>query len=369
MPYDGNGNYTLPPVYKATPGTEILTTQHNGPLEDIQSALNAVLLRNGSAPITANWNMGSNRIIFLADGVADADAANVGQLKKYLALSSTSLQTVTGPITFSGETLVPSVVDWATKRAIPASDADGRYVRGIGNQDTDQRAVSLAKNKSSGGVFVAFDDGSNQRLQPYGDYATNAQAKEAVDAEAAARANADAALSNSKANLSGGNTFTGQQVFNGNVVTAETSHFETYDQAGGEASAVFGAYDAGTGNENVEAYVNIINSTRTQVQQFSLMGDGKIASSSLGLVAFASQLPFADTAQKVQVFVTAVVGVGAVVKFPTAFSTVPVVIAQVIQANTAATWNNSNISNITATGFTYQGHDPVSLNVMAVGHL
>ncbi|MDE7547198.1 hypothetical protein PY793_04260 [Acetobacter fabarum] len=94
-----------------------------------------------------------------------------------------------------------------------------------------------------------------------------------------------------KANLDGGNTFTGQQVFGGNVVTAGTAHFEAYDQKGGQASTVFGAYDPGTGNDNVEAFFNIINSARTQVQQFMLMGSGRIASSSLGNVAFESQLP------------------------------------------------------------------------------
>lgn len=118
MPYDGNGNYTLPPAYKATPGTEIITTQHNMPLEDIQAALNAVLLRNGSAPITGNWNMGMNRITFLADGVANADAANVGQLKALL--NNTAL---------TGVTTVPAVTDWTAYQAVGAKDADARYLR------------------------------------------------------------------------------------------------------------------------------------------------------------------------------------------------------------------------------------------------
>ncbi|GAA3674749.1 hypothetical protein [Acetobacter lovaniensis] len=116
MPYDGNGNYTLPSVYKATPGTEIMTTQHNTPLEDVQAALNAVLLRNGSAPITGNWNMGTNRITFLADGVANADAANVGQLKALL--NNTAL---------TGVTTVPAVTDWTAYQPVGAKDADARY--------------------------------------------------------------------------------------------------------------------------------------------------------------------------------------------------------------------------------------------------
>ncbi|MDE7547898.1 hypothetical protein PY793_07845 [Acetobacter fabarum] len=138
----------------------------------------------------------------------------------FLATGESDLQTVTGPVTFSGITTVPTPTDYTQKQAIGASDADARYAR-----------------------------------------------------------------------LTGGNTVAGQQVFSGNVITAGTAHFEAYDQNGGQASTVFGAYDPGTGNDNVEAFFNIINSARTQVQQFMLMGSGRIASSSLGNVAFVSQLP------------------------------------------------------------------------------
>ncbi|KXV57991.1 hypothetical protein AD947_07320 [Acetobacter tropicalis] len=102
MPYDSNGNYTLPTIYQAKPATTIRTEQHNTPFEDVQAALNQVLLRNGATPVTANWNMASNRIINLADGTAATDAATVGQLSKYLALSTTSLQTVSGSVNFAG---------------------------------------------------------------------------------------------------------------------------------------------------------------------------------------------------------------------------------------------------------------------------
>ncbi|MBS1034982.1 glycine-rich domain-containing protein [Gluconobacter cerinus] len=80
MPYDSNGNYTLPSVYKATPGTVIMTEQHNTPFEDVQAALNNVLLRDGSSPFLANINANSFRIIDLAAGVSGNDAVNVSQL-------------------------------------------------------------------------------------------------------------------------------------------------------------------------------------------------------------------------------------------------------------------------------------------------
>lgn len=38
MPYDTNGNYSLPPIYIAISGTTINPAQHNTPLEDVQAA-------------------------------------------------------------------------------------------------------------------------------------------------------------------------------------------------------------------------------------------------------------------------------------------------------------------------------------------
>ncbi|WP_025824602.1 hypothetical protein [Asaia astilbis] len=85
MPYDSNGNYTLPSVYRASPGTTIMTEQHNAPLEDVQAALNKALLRDGTAPFMANMNANGFRITGLANGTDNADAANLGQLKALLS--------------------------------------------------------------------------------------------------------------------------------------------------------------------------------------------------------------------------------------------------------------------------------------------
>lgn len=156
----------------------------------------------------------------LFNGYATQDWAN-GQ---FLQLAAKALQTVTGPVTFSGITTVPTPTDYTQKQAIGASDADKRY----------------------GGLAAP-------------------------------------------------NTWREPQIFRGNVITAGTAHFETYDQAGGEASTVFGAYDPGTGNDNVEAFFNIINSTRTQIQQITFNGAGGISTSSRGAVAFTSELPAAGT--------------------------------------------------------------------------
>lgn len=61
----------------------------------------------------------------LFDGLATQAWAN-GQ---FLQLAATALQTVTGPVTFSGATLVPTPTDYTKKQALGASDADARYAR------------------------------------------------------------------------------------------------------------------------------------------------------------------------------------------------------------------------------------------------
>lgn len=171
-----------------------------------------------------------------------------------------------------------------------------------------------------------------------------------------------------KASLVGTNSFSGNQIVNGGAIYLQNGHREVFysSDTGSDPGSYFEVSAVNVGA--IQSLLRLVNSAGT-TQAFWYLNASGLISGSAGTVALTSQLPFTDTAQRIQVFVTASVGGGTVVTFPTAFSTIPVVIAQVIQANTAATWNNSNISDITATGFTYQGHDQVSLNVLAVGHL
>lgn len=79
MPRNGSGNYSLPPVYLATPGTTVRSEQHNIPLQDIGQALSDSLPRNGSAPMTGNLAMGGRRITGLGVGTAAGDAVRRDQ--------------------------------------------------------------------------------------------------------------------------------------------------------------------------------------------------------------------------------------------------------------------------------------------------
>lgn len=119
-----------------------------------------------------------------------------------------------GSLTVEGTTLVPSVTDWTSKQAVSASDADGRYVKSV-DDGTNIRIDSAGINKQTGVAWVHTGSGFTN-LQAAGDYATNT----ALNNEATTRADADADLNNSKANLSGGNSFTGDQSVSGSVIAS-----------------------------------------------------------------------------------------------------------------------------------------------------
>lgn len=83
MPFDANGNYTLPEGYFVENGDTVLPSQHNPPFEDVAQGLNSAFLRNGAAPLGADANAGGFKWTNLADGEDDQDAATVAQLNAY----------------------------------------------------------------------------------------------------------------------------------------------------------------------------------------------------------------------------------------------------------------------------------------------
>lgn len=81
MPFDSGGVWSLTPGYLAVTGQLILPSNHNPPLEDIAiNGLSAVMVRDGRAPATGNWNMGNFRLTNLANGISANDAVNFSQL-------------------------------------------------------------------------------------------------------------------------------------------------------------------------------------------------------------------------------------------------------------------------------------------------
>ena len=85
LPFDSNGNYSLPPGYLAVPGQTILATQHNPPLEDIAAAMSQVVLRSGVSPFSGNQSMAGFKITNAANGTADSDYVTMEQLNEVIA--------------------------------------------------------------------------------------------------------------------------------------------------------------------------------------------------------------------------------------------------------------------------------------------
>jgi hypothetical protein len=80
MSRNGSGTYTLPAGNPVVTSTTISSTWANNTLTDIATALTGSLAADGQTTATGNLKMGANRITGLADGIADTDAATVGQI-------------------------------------------------------------------------------------------------------------------------------------------------------------------------------------------------------------------------------------------------------------------------------------------------
>lgn len=84
---------------------------------------------------------------------------------QFLQLANSATQTVTGPVTFSGITTVPTPTDYTQKQAIGASDADARYGR-LSDRNTwtgDQNITGILR--ILGGNDLVISNASGDRIQ------------------------------------------------------------------------------------------------------------------------------------------------------------------------------------------------------------
>lgn len=89
MPFDSNGKYSLPPIYKATTGEKVLAEQHNIPFEDVAQALSQCLKRDGSTPAIRNLSMSGFLVTDLADAKNPGDAVNKRMLDAAVLVGET----------------------------------------------------------------------------------------------------------------------------------------------------------------------------------------------------------------------------------------------------------------------------------------
>ncbi len=134
MPTDGSGNYTLPSGYEAVTGEDILPSNHNPPLEDIESALTERVMADGRKAMTGNLNMGSNRIINVTTPSGGNDAAN----KAYVDTAIAAIE------------VGPTDIDFAaTKRVLGRNTADA----GAGEEVTAAQFMNWIGTPAQGDVL------------------------------------------------------------------------------------------------------------------------------------------------------------------------------------------------------------------------
>ncbi|MBS1065936.1 hypothetical protein JK164_08180 [Gluconobacter kondonii] len=327
MPYDSNGNYTLPAVYKATPGTTIMTEQHNTPLEDIQSAFNKAFLRDGSVPFLANVNANNFRITNIANGTNNGDAVNLSQLNGLLSNTALTGNTNSQNLTVSGTAIVPAVSDWTTYQAVGAKDADGRYVASTVGGTSAGTVRQLTYNTGLGQISAQTGDGAWHFAQPAGDYATNsalnAETSRAEAAEASANTNADGRVSKAGDTMNGTLTIdgnTGGFVAQYSPGSPAVGSFINYPGFVSIASGRGGQFYAQLQEEVGTKFLGLF-SLRNSDGNWRYVGipwNQRINDSQFGDVAYTADLPL-PTSRRIEEFLVTTTD-GARVNFPNGFS-------------------------------------------------
>lgn len=215
MPYDTNGNYSLPTIYYAISGTVINPSQHNTPLEDLQVALNRTFLRDGTAAMTGNINAGNNKVTNLAKGENDTDAVIVAQ-----------------------------TADFMNK-----SDADKRYL--INNGGVSGGLTRAALDEGTGTPSFLDGNGIWHQVAAYGEYATatqlNAEITRATTIESNLQTSIGQKVSKFGDIMSGGLTISGGGGLNvnydpGGQTTGQTTNYGSINSGSGGRGANFGFY-------------------------------------------------------------------------------------------------------------------------------
>lgn len=98
-----NGVYSLPPIYFATPGTRIMSDQHNTPFQDVAGELNSTVRRDGSRPMQGDLPMAGRKITGMGEATLPGDAVTFGQVAA--AVSAGVISMYGGDVAPSGSLL------------------------------------------------------------------------------------------------------------------------------------------------------------------------------------------------------------------------------------------------------------------------
>ena len=227
MALNGNGSYSPPaPQFPAIPNTIIYADDFNQIILDIATAISTAIFRDGQAAFTANQSMGGHKLTNLATGVNASDAVNFGQV---FVNPSFTADTVTGvAVTGSAFTVTVTLLDasGSTTVALPAATSIG--------------TVSAAE--------IAYLDSVTSPIQTQ---------------------------LNAKANLTGGNTFTGVQVLAADLASTSVGVTQTLGDSSPKLAttefvaltAMSAALPAQTGNAGKFVQTDGVNATWERIPE------------------------------------------------------------------------------------------------------
>ncbi|WP_339077069.1 hypothetical protein QQM41_10165 [Acetobacter sp. AC2005] len=259
--------------------------------------------------------------------------------------------TLAGSLTVRGKTLVQNVADFTSQEAIPAAQADGRYLQRVSSVNTslDFAPNYAGINRTSGAIWLQYkDDGGTDRYafaQPSGDYATQAWADGRYISSPFNPTTDYRITAISRNKTSGGIFAYAEDDSNTQLQAAGECVLKTGDTISwlqvsgatwtlGNSSAVYNSavsrwtnsYVDSSGSATWDLNGGSPSNSTGNINWLRLDTNGSIRTGK-GAVALTSQLPFTDQNLRVQVF-NATASNGAFVTLPQAFSTLVGVTAQ-----------------------------------------
>jgi hypothetical protein len=123
LPRNGSGEYSAPPGTTAVTLTTISSTSYNGWVNDVSNELSDSLPTTGVKAMEANLPLGGFKVTGMADGVADTDAATLGQVNTIAGAAGASFQPIDVLLTD-----ISNLTDPGADRIAFWDDSDGHIV-------------------------------------------------------------------------------------------------------------------------------------------------------------------------------------------------------------------------------------------------
>jgi hypothetical protein len=179
MPRNGSGTYSLPAGQPVVTNTTISSTTFNTLTSDLSTAITQSVCSDGQTPMTGNLNMGSKKIVSMADGVNPTDAASYSQLTTNVSTLNTSISNVYQYIPYKNPVINSqfSVAQRATTYALTTTAAYGSMdgwvalqattASGIFNQVSDTAGNGATYNAKLGRNNAATTTGAITMAQAF----------------------------------------------------------------------------------------------------------------------------------------------------------------------------------------------------------